>query len=332
MIDGAALRFRPAEAEAHGHARDPHLRGHRPHRPHHLEPPRARNAITFAMPRELPACVERANLDPAVHVILSPGTARASAAATISSDFAASTARQPRAPGRRLAARPAVVHAQPRSLPALGSRGRLPDDEPQRARLHEPLPRREAGGVQGPRLLPRGRHGHGAVPDLSSSRTPPRSATRLRACGASPTTALWAFRLGPEKAKRLLFTGDSLTGTEAVAWGLATEAPARKDLDVRTEALFERIARVPVNQLVMSKLLVNQTLLAQGLPGAADSGDLLRRHRPPHPGRPRVRASNGRGRPPGGGPRARRAVRGPGPQAPPGLTDLFPARIVPPRH
>jgi enoyl-CoA hydratase len=98
-----------------------------------------------------------------------------------------------------------------------------------------------------------------------------------------PTTALWAYRLGPEKAKRLLFTGDSLTGAEAAAWGLATEAPSRDDLDARTEALLERIARVPVSQLVMSKMLVNQALLAQGLPAAQALGTLfdgIARHTP----------------------------------------------------
>lgn len=81
----------------------------------------------------------------------------------------------------------------------------------------------------------------------------------------SPTSALWAHRVGAQRAKRLLFTGDSLSGSEAVEWGLAIEAPAAKDLEARTEILVERIARVPVNQLMMMKLLVNQTLYAQGL-------------------------------------------------------------------
>jgi enoyl-CoA hydratase len=81
----------------------------------------------------------------------------------------------------------------------------------------------------------------------------------------SPTSALWAHRVGAQRAKRLLFTGDSLSGSEAVEWGLAIEAPAAKDLEARTETLVERIARVPVNQLMMMKLLVNQTLYAQGL-------------------------------------------------------------------
>src|SRR6185369_1003558 len=48
-----------------------------------------------------------------------------------------------------------------------------------------------------------------------------------------PTTALWAYRLGPARAKRLLFTGDCLSGTEAVAWGLAIECAPRAELDAR---------------------------------------------------------------------------------------------------
>jgi enoyl-CoA hydratase len=91
----------------------------------------------------------------------------------------------------------------------------------------------------------------------------------------SPTTSLWAYRLGAQRAKRLLFTGDSLSGAEALEWGLAIEAPAPELLDERAEALVARIARVPVNQLQMMKLLVNQSLLAQGLHGAQVLGTLL---------------------------------------------------------
>jgi len=81
----------------------------------------------------------------------------------------------------------------------------------------------------------------------------------------SPTTSMWAYRLGAQRAKRLLFTGDCLSGAEAHEWGLAIEAPAPERLDERTEILLGRIARMPVNQLRMMKLLVNQTLHAQGL-------------------------------------------------------------------
>jgi enoyl-CoA hydratase len=81
----------------------------------------------------------------------------------------------------------------------------------------------------------------------------------------SPTTALWAQRVGAQRAKRLLLTGDSLSGAEALQWGLAIEAPPAERLRERTEILLERIARMPVNQLIMMKLLVNQALYAQGL-------------------------------------------------------------------
>jgi enoyl-CoA hydratase len=81
----------------------------------------------------------------------------------------------------------------------------------------------------------------------------------------SPTTSMWAHRLGPQRAKRLLFTGDCLSGAEALEWGLAIEAPAPADLDARAEALVARIARMPLNQLQMMKLLVNQQTMSQGL-------------------------------------------------------------------
>jgi enoyl-CoA hydratase len=91
----------------------------------------------------------------------------------------------------------------------------------------------------------------------------------------SPTTALWAHRVGAQRAKRLLFTGDSLSGSEAVEWGLAIEAPPAEQLLERTEILLERIARMPLNQLMMMKLLVNQTLFAQGLHGSQVLGTLF---------------------------------------------------------
>jgi enoyl-CoA hydratase len=91
----------------------------------------------------------------------------------------------------------------------------------------------------------------------------------------SPTTALWAQRIGAQRAKRLLFTGDCLSGAEALDWGLAIEAPAPELLDERTEVLLGRIARMPLNQLRMMKLLVNQTLHAQGLHATQVLGTLL---------------------------------------------------------
>lgn len=80
-----------------------------------------------------------------------------------------------------------------------------------------------------------------------------------------PTTAMWVYRLGPEKAKRMLFTGDKITGTEAAAMGLVHQAVPRAELDATVEALAERIAGVPKNQLMMQKLMINQALDNMGL-------------------------------------------------------------------
>jgi enoyl-CoA hydratase len=98
-----------------------------------------------------------------------------------------------------------------------------------------------------------------------------------------PTTAMWAQRIGPARAKRLLLTGDSLSGREAAEWGLAIESVPADALDAAAEALLERIARLPVNQLVMHKLLVNQSLLGQPLQATqalATFFDGIARHTP----------------------------------------------------
>lgn len=99
----------------------------------------------------------------------------------------------------------------------------------------------------------------------------------------SPTTALWAYRLGPQRAKRLLFTGDSLNGIEAAKAGLAIESHPTEDLDKAVDDLAERIAMVPLNQLQMMKLLINQSLFAQGLQQTQILGtvfDGITRHTP----------------------------------------------------
>jgi enoyl-CoA hydratase len=80
-----------------------------------------------------------------------------------------------------------------------------------------------------------------------------------------PAAGMWAHRVGDQRAKRLMFTGDCLSGAEAAEWGLAIEAPPADQLDERTEALLRRIAAVPVNQLLMVKLALNSALLAQGV-------------------------------------------------------------------
>ena len=80
-----------------------------------------------------------------------------------------------------------------------------------------------------------------------------------------PSTGWWAHRVGAQQAKRMLFTGALIDGVEAVRIGLALEAVPECELDARVDALAQEIAAVPKNQLMMSKIVVNQSLEAQGL-------------------------------------------------------------------
>ena len=80
-----------------------------------------------------------------------------------------------------------------------------------------------------------------------------------------PTTAMWLYRLGPEKAKRMLFTGDKIDGREAERLGLVLKAVPADALDEEVETLAHRMAGVPQNQLMMQKLMINQALYNMGL-------------------------------------------------------------------
>jgi enoyl-CoA hydratase len=80
-----------------------------------------------------------------------------------------------------------------------------------------------------------------------------------------PTTAMWVYRLGAERAKRMLLTGDLIDGREAKAIGLVADAVPAKALDARVEAWAQRMAGVPQNQLMMQKLMINQALTNMGL-------------------------------------------------------------------
>ena len=80
-----------------------------------------------------------------------------------------------------------------------------------------------------------------------------------------PTTAMWVYRLGAEGAKRMLFTGDTIDGREAERIGLVNKAVPDAELEQEVEALAERICSVPVNQLMMHKLVINQAIEAMGL-------------------------------------------------------------------
>ena len=98
-----------------------------------------------------------------------------------------------------------------------------------------------------------------------------------------PTTAMWVYRLGAQGAKRMLFTGDKVDGREAVSLGLALEAVPIGELDSRVDELALRIAGVPRNQLMMQKMMINQAIDNMGLENTqmlATLFDGITRHSP----------------------------------------------------
>ena len=98
-----------------------------------------------------------------------------------------------------------------------------------------------------------------------------------------PTTAMWVYRVGAERAKRMLFTGDLIDGAEAARIGLVLESVPEVRLDDRVTELAERMAGVPRNQLMMQKLMINQALDNMGLASTqmiATLFDGITRHSP----------------------------------------------------
>lgn len=91
----------------------------------------------------------------------------------------------------------------------------------------------------------------------------------------TPTTAMWVYRMGLEKAKRYLLTGDEIKAAEAARLGLILEAVPDEDLQDHAMALAVRMAQVPTSQLVMLKLLCNQTAENMGLASSRTLGTLF---------------------------------------------------------
>lgn len=96
--------------------------------------------------------------------------------------------------------------------------------------------------------------------------------TRVWGC---PSTAMWVYRLGAERAKRVLFTGDQITGLEAAAMGLVLKSVPEYSLNEEVEAMAERLSSVPINQLTMQKMVINQAVEATGLSGTQQLATLL---------------------------------------------------------
>ena len=91
----------------------------------------------------------------------------------------------------------------------------------------------------------------------------------------TPTTAMWVYRMGLERAKRYLLTGDEIPAKTAADIGLILQVVPDADLEREAFALARRMAQVPLNQLIMLKLLANQTAENMGLTSSRTLGTLF---------------------------------------------------------
>jgi enoyl-CoA hydratase len=91
----------------------------------------------------------------------------------------------------------------------------------------------------------------------------------------TPTTAMWVYRMGLEQAKRYMLTGDEISARKAVEIGLILESVPDADLQAHALGLAKRMAQVPITQLIMLKLLCNQTAENMGLASSRLLGTLF---------------------------------------------------------
>ncbi len=231
--------------------------------------PEKGNAIIADTPLELSALVERADLDPNVHVILVSGRGAGFCAGFDLSAYAEGSSSAGGSPyedtvlsGRTQAVNhlpnqpwDPMIDYQMMSRFVRGFSSLMRADKPTVVKIHGYC---VAGGtdiaLHADQVI--------AASDAKIGYPPTR-------VWGVPAAGLWAHRLGDQRAKRLLLTGDCITGAQAAEWGLAVEAPEPKDLDDRVERLLERIAAVPVNQLMMVKLAMNSALYQQGVANSA---------------------------------------------------------------
>ena len=232
-----------------------------------LERPDRYNAITDAMPGEIRAAVEWAQSQDAIHVILVEGAGQGfcggydlAATAQSSIDHPCQQEAQPWDPMLDYA-------TMKRFTEDFMSLWRCP--KPTIAKVHGAA---VAGGSD-----------IALCCDLLVMAEDARIGympTRVWGC---PTTAMWTYRLGPLRAKQLMFTGDTIDGRTAADWGLANVAVAAEALDETVLRLANRIAGVPHGQLAMHKMVVNQVMLHMGLEQSqmlATVFDGITRHNP----------------------------------------------------
>ena len=209
-----------------------------------LDRPRVMNAINDDMPRDLAAAVARADADPEVHVMILSGAGKAFCAGYDLAHYAADpdnkiTQDMPWDPMQDYQMMSANTQAFMSLFRAM---------KPVIASVHGFA---VAGGSD-----------IALCCDLVVMADDAQIGYMPARVWGCPTTAMWVYRLGPEKAKRIMFTGDKISGIEAADMGLVLKSVPADQLDAEVDALASRMASVPINQLAMHKMVINQTMEA----------------------------------------------------------------------
>lgn len=228
-----------------------------------LNRPERLNAIDRHMPGEIHAAVERANDDRNVHVIVLQGAGRSFCAGYDLKDFAEQG-----------------IGTQASTWDPIKDYRFMKGNTDDFTSLFRSL-KPTIGKVQGHAVA--GGSDIALCCDLVVMADDARIGYMPARVWGCPTTAMWVYRLGAERAKRMLLTGDTIDGVQAAAWGLVLESVPADQLDARVEELADRIQGVPVNQLVMQKLMINQAFDNMGLHGTqilATLFDGITRHSP----------------------------------------------------
>lgn len=231
-----------------------------------LNRPEVYNAIDDELPRELSDCVARANADDGVHVIVLAGAGEAFCAGYDLTYYA------------QAAGTNAGVQEMPWDpMKDYAFMSRNTEHFMSLWRSHRPV----IAKVQGYAVA--GGSDIALCADLVVMAETAQIGYMPARVWGCPTTMMWIYRVGAERAKRMLFTGDKIDGREAERIGLIHKAVPEDQLDAEVEALAERIAGVPVNQLMMQKMVVNQAIDAMGLQNTqmlATIFDGITRHSP----------------------------------------------------
>jgi enoyl-CoA hydratase len=213
-----------------------------------LNRPERLNAIHPEMPGEIRAAVEQANDDDEVHVIVLAGNGRAFCSGYDLKIFAEASG--PQTLSQEMPWDPMVDYKLMK---------RFTDDFQSLWRSYKPT----LCKVQGYAFA--GGSDIALSCDLVVMAEDARIGYPPARVWGCPSTAMWVYRVGAERAKRMLLTGDLVTGAEAKAMGLVIDAVPLAELDACVEALADRMAGIPKNQLMMQKLMINQAFDNMGL-------------------------------------------------------------------